>query len=194
MNRSLAVKRKKQVTRGKNLPGTQTPNSFSSHRISWEKKSESCFRHLLKVQLITSYWSGFTSKFHPSREVKKKLHLGRNLLWFFAREQFCHFWRERKRVTREGGTRKMKPRSEKAHLGCESVEVVEQEMGVFILLKVKEEEEDDLMGWSEKQPSGLHVSIIFVKVIICYRNCFWVRNTLNNLDARKIEEWLLRLI
>ena len=104
MNRSLADKRKKQVTRGKNLPGTQTPNSFSSHRISWEKKSESCFRHLLKVQLITSYWSGFTSKFHPSREVKKKLHLGRNLLWFFAREQFCHFWRERKRVTREGDT------------------------------------------------------------------------------------------
>ena len=102
MNRSLADKRKKQVTREKNLPGTQTPNSFSSHRISWEKKSESCFRHLLKVQLITSYWSGFTSKFHPSREVKKKLHLGRNLLWFSARGQFCHFWREQERVREEG--------------------------------------------------------------------------------------------
>ena len=151
---------KRKSIEEKTFQNSRTLNFFIETHFLERESDKFCFWHLPKVGIITSYWFGFKSKFHLPLQVKKKLHLGRNLLWFSARAILSFLaWTRTGETRRRRRTRKMKPRSK--NLGCESNEEVEEEMrGFWPTLKWKKKRKMTWWAdWRGGRRGNLHVSL-----------------------------------
>ena len=89
---------------------------------------------------------------------KKETAFGKKLAVIFAREQFCHFWREQERVREEEGHGRWSHGVKRLILAVNLMRRLKGKWDVFDFLKWKKKKEDDLMGWSVRWTGSLHVS------------------------------------